>query len=174
MALSMSQAAKMAEKMGEVVKGNAFTGVMRDFDFNGLVVGDEFIVPKEYEVRVQNMGKNRNGDPILAEYIFVETQTGTKKFFPGMFSKNVLVYEKTEAGQPLRTVKDENGTVVTKHVHGTAVDLFRSEMPDVNAGMQKLANSGKKVKIVSSEKVLTRAFSREALTESSVYQIDLV
>lgn len=174
MALTMSQAAQIAERNGETVSGNAFTGTMRDFDFSGLIEGDEFVVPATYEVRKQKMGKNRNGEDVFVEYIFVETPTGTKRFYPSMFSKSVLVYEKTEAGQPLKVARDANGGVISRHHEGTAVDLFRSKMPDVNAGVQALAASGKKVKLVKATPVLTRAFGREALTNANIYQINLV
>lgn len=175
MALTMSQAAQMADRNGELSIGNAFTGTMRDFDFSGLVEGDEFIVPKDYDVRQQKMGKNRNGEDVFTQYIFVETPSGTKRFYPSMFSKTVLVYEKTEAGQPLKVAKDSNGVNITRHHEGTAVDLFRSKMPDVNAGVQALAASGKKVKIVKATPVLTRAFGRDnALANANIYQIDLV
>lgn len=177
MALTMSQAAQMAEKNGENVIGKAFTGTMRDFDFSGLVEGDEFIVPKDYEVREQKMGINpRTGKENTTQYIFVETPSGTKRFYPSMFSKTVLMYEKTEPGQPLQVAKDSEGNYLpAKHHTGTAVDLFRSKMPDVEAGVQALAASGKKVKLVKATPVLTRAFGRDdALTNANIYQIDLV
>lgn len=175
MALTMAHATQIADRNGETVKGYAFTGTMRDFDFSGLVEGDEFTVPKTYEVREQKMGISpRTGKEIVTEYIFVETSSGTKRFYPSMFSKIILVYEKTEPNQPLKVARDANGVAITRHHEGTAVDLFRSKMPDVNAGVQALANSGKKVKIVKATPVLTRAFGREVLTNANIYQIDLV
>lgn len=175
MALTRNAAGIIASRRGDVKVGNGFTGVMRDFDSNGLTVGDEFVIPETYEVYRQKMrGKDSNGNDIYAEYMFVETQNGTKQFFPGMFSKNVIVYEQTKQGEPLKVVRDAQGKVVTEHVTGTAVDKFREAMPDINAGLQLLAKSGKKVKIVASKKVLTRAFGRDALTTSNIYTIDLV
>lgn len=178
MAFTKAVAEKVADKRGDVKIEGGFTTTMRDFDFNGLVVGDEFIVPETYEVRGQKMrGTDSNGNPIIAEYIFVETQNGCKQFFPGMFSKNVLVYEKTDPGQPLVSAKNPDGTPMWVHVEGTAVDKFREAMPDVNEGMKLLAKeckNGKKVKLTFSKKVLTKAFNRDALVESTIYTIDIV
>ena len=178
MALTKALAEKVADKRGDIKIRCGFTTTMRDFDFNGLVVGDEFIIPETYEVRGQKMrGTTRDGKPIIAEYIFVETQNGCKQFFPGMFSKNVLVYEKTAPCQPLVSAKNPDGTPMWVHAEGTAVDKFREAMPDVNEGMKLLADeckNGKKIKIVSSKKVLTRAFDRDVLVESTIYTIDLV
>lgn len=178
MALSFKSASAIAEKRGDQTVGNQFSGYIRDFDFNGLVVGDEFIVPESYEVRKQKMrGTDRDGNPIYAEYIFVETQNGVKQFFPGMFSKNVMVYEQTNQGEPLRSARNSDGTPVWKHVNGTATEEFRKALPDINEGMMNLAKAckaGKKVKISASTPVLTKAFGRDALTRSNIYTIDLV
>ncbi len=176
--LSFKSAEALAEKRGDQTVGNSFSGIIRDFDFNGLIVGDEFSIPETYDVKKQKMrGTDREGNPIYAEYIFVETQNGVKQFFPGMFSKNVMVYEQTNPGEPLRNAKNADGTPVWKHVVGTATEEFRRAMPDVNEGMQNLAKAckaGKKVKIVGSTPVLTKAFGRDALTKANIYTIDLV
>lgn len=174
MALTRKAAQTIAEKRGDRKK-DGFSGTMRDFDFNGLTVGDEFIIPETYDIFEQKMrGKDSNGNDIYAEYIFVDTQNGTKQFFPGMFSKNVMVYEQTKAGEPLRPAIDANGNNVWKHVKGTAVDKFREAMPDIDEGLKLLAKSGKKVKIIKSDSVLTKAYGRDTLAKANIYTIDLV
>ena len=179
MAFSKETALAYAQKRGDESRKNGFTSVIRSFDFNGMVEGEEFVIPENWRevAHAQQMGTKSNGEPFYMEYIFVETQNGVKQFPIGMFSKNIRVYENTKYGEPLKPANNPDGTPIWKHVLGTATDLFRSAAPDPNAGLDLLAaecKKGKKIKLVKANNIITRAFNRDVLTTQKQFTIDLI
>lgn len=133
---------------------NGFSGQVRSLDSTGFVAGEIWTFPKRYEVFSQQIGSAR------VQYIYIEVNGVTKKFFPSTFTKR-------------RTICKEDGTLTTKRVHtmGTAAELFRTA-ETVAEGMDKLA--GKTVKVTKVETIRCLQYGSVQVVNSQIPTIDLV
>lgn len=131
-----------------------FSGAVRSLENPGLEAGDKFTFPDEYKVFKTTIGENE------AEYIFVDVNGNTKKFFPSTFTKS-------------RSVVDEDGTLTGERAHteGTAAELYRSA-GTVKEGMDLL--KGKTVEVTDLAAVRVLRFGTEQVTTTYIPTIDLV
>lgn len=154
----MSKLTKMVE--AATARGdkklNAFTGAVRDPEISGFVVGDTFKLPDTFEVYEQNFGTGS------AQYILVECGPDNfKQFFPSTFSKSRAIYNEdlTPTGNRART-------------QGTATELYL-QSGSVQAGMEALRATGKKLKISAIDTIRSLRYDRPELQNVQIMTIDL-
>lgn len=157
----MSKLSKMVEaaKARGDKKMTEFSGAVRDPEISGFEKGDEFALPVTFEVYEQSFG-NGSGS---AQYILVECGPDNfKQFFPSTFSKSRAEYNEdmTPTGKRVRT-------------KGTATELYL-QSGSVQAGMEALRATGKKLKITKIEPARTLKYDGSGLQNVQILTIDLV
>lgn len=130
----------------------------RGLELNYLEVGDEFIIPENFEIYEQNIGG------YIVDYINIELTDGRKKvFYPSVFAKQRSVYN--EDGTLVQPVQ----RVATK---GSAADLSCSLGYDIARTMDKLR--GRKLKVTNVEHIRTLRLGTTSTMMTTIPTIDII
>lgn len=133
---------------------------------SGIIAGDEFVIPEDYEVlskpvlRGGEVLRDQDGNAYTGEYIKVMTKSGEiKDFYPTMLTKVAF-----------RVDPETGKDVVADRIVRTSGDLvsYVKSHPDMNETMQAL--KGCTIKCVGLQEVPTRTYgvSNENATKKDV------
>ena len=169
------QADVKSSSRAQIVGG--FSKSFRIDMLSGIVAGDEFVIPEDYEVlskpvlRGGEVVRDADGNPYTGEYIKVMTKSGEiKDFYPTMLTKVAF-----------RVDPETGKDVTTDRIVRTSGDLvtYVKSHPDMNETMQAL--KGCTVKCVSLKEVPTRNYgvsndnaTKQDITPSKIGEWTLV
>lgn len=148
----------------KVVEG--FSKAFRIDELGNIEVGESFVIPDNYQVLSKPMMRDGkpvmyNGEPVTAEFIKVQTNTGRIcNFYPTSLTK-VAFRVDPETG------KDVIGADRIVRTQGNLVTYVKDH-PDINVTMKKLIGCTVKLEAVTPVTVRNFGVSNEKATKESI------
>lgn len=143
-----------------------FTGGVRNLDATALTEGLRITFPEDYSGRIFKtfIGPDKNETQyILVDSLSKEGVQSVIRFYPSTFTKQRMIYEKTEPGKPLRPT----GTFA--RTQGAAAEAFRA-YGSVKEAMDSF--KGKTIVVTKITPIWTKRFNAESLMEAQITTID--